>query len=143
MPASMEVVFDLTGVLSARVAAGVEAALDASAERLLETARERILSGPKTGRIYTHGPEPLPHQASAPGESPANWQGELAASGEVQVEGPMVRAVAFTSDHAVDMELGTRDGRTAARPFLLPAVEEERLEFYAAMAAVVEAAGRG
>lgn len=39
--------------------------------------KKLILDPPKTGRIYLSRTKPSPHQASAPGEAPANWTGAL------------------------------------------------------------------
>lgn len=94
----------------------------AAAERVLETAVRKIKNPPKTGRIYTI--RGVVHQASAPGEPPADDTGALAASGQVQhdVEEASSR-VLFTAAHAPALELGTE--RMEARPYLRPSLAEE------------------
>lgn len=63
------------------VMAGLEKAtfrgVTAGTELLKERMIERVLQPPKTGVIYPRGPNRT-HQASAPGESPANDTGNLA-----------------------------------------------------------------
>jgi hypothetical protein len=105
-------------------------------------AKGKINSGSKTGRVYTQEVSfttksgkavsftmamklrPYPHQASAPGESPANWTGQLANSIEAIRTGTYSSEVRVGSNHGAALELGTADGKLAARPFLFPAVEE-------------------
>lgn len=62
--------------------AGVSAnrAGDIMSERLIELIQEQIRTGPKTGRLYQRYNPRRTHRASAPGQSPANDQGTLAAS---------------------------------------------------------------
>jgi hypothetical protein len=128
---------------SAQVAAALRVSL---AEIVRETAKEvqrreieRIVGGSKTGRVYTSGPEPLPHQASAPGESPANWTGELASSIVAQQVGPMEWDVETTSEHAAPLEFGSvKNG--GARPFVLPTAEEMKPVFIERVKAGVQEA---
>lgn len=50
------------------------------AERLVEIIQRLIRTGPKTGRVYERANPPRMHQASAPGQAPADDMGHLAAS---------------------------------------------------------------
>lgn len=111
-----------------------------AAKRIRDDAHRRIVDPPKSGHVYTSGPQPLPHQASAPGESPATWTGDLAASLDAHPLGPTSAEATAGTDHAKAMEFGSPDGKVAARPFMLPSSEEERPKFEAEMAQVVEAA---
>lgn len=56
---------------------------------LRNDARKYILQGPKSGKIYTvfKNGRPVQHQASAPGESPANLTGLLRSSIDFLVRG--------------------------------------------------------
>ena len=84
-------------------------------------AQRLILDGPKTGRIYVKGS--VVHQASAPGEAPANETGRLLASlhFEITPSGTVLRVLAGT-DYAAYLEFGT--SKMEARPFLRRAINE-------------------
>jgi hypothetical protein len=114
------------GKLTAAVHSAAARAVAATAENSQLILREKILRGPKTGRVYTHGPQPLPHQASAPGESPANWTGALQDSiryQEVPGDGLTWAVVIGNQDGIADfLEHGTV--RMAPRPFIEPSLPE-------------------
>lgn len=84
-------------------------------------AQRSILKGPKTGRIYKLGRRV--HQASAPGEPPANDTGRLVSSlrAEISTEALTASLIAGTQ-YAIYLEFGTR--RMEPRPFLRPAAEK-------------------
>jgi hypothetical protein len=105
---------------------------------LIVRAQQRIEDPPKTGRIYTHGPQPLPHQASAPGEAPANWTGRLRESFSYTESGELEATVHIAEPYAADLELGTT--RYAPRPFVTPTIDEIAPVFAERMAALVERA---
>ena len=92
--------------------------LDVAPEIEKEVIR-RIKSPPKTGRYYLIGGRI--HQASAPGESPADLTGELADSVGSEVSSPTQLIIGDRAEHGRWMELGTTDGRIAPRPHLKPA----------------------
>ena len=94
-------------------------------------AKASILSGAKTGKVYPSG-----HQASAPGESPANEFGILAAGiGVIDGAGPLEKRVVSAAAYTRGLELGTT--KVAARPFMNPALESVRGSFVAAVEFVV------
>ena len=98
---------------------GLENALhEIGADVIRETAR-LIKNGPKTGRIYNF--RGARHQASAPGEAPANRTGRLARSGDYRVRNWQEMTVGETAEYAGYLEDGTR-GRIAPRPHLIRAV---------------------
>lgn len=82
-----------------------------------------ILTGPKTGRIYVYNGRA--HQASAPGESPANRTGKLAASGDYKVRGYYEMVVGETAEYAGYLEHGTY--KMAPRPHIIRAVNKNRM----------------
>jgi len=95
-------------------------------------------SQPKTGELYRVGgtaDNPIMHQASAPGEPPATDTTELAGSGYHKMTGPTEGEIGFTAEYAVHLEMGTEN--MAARPFLVPAVEQAWPEFQQAMGAIL------
>jgi hypothetical protein len=81
----------------------------------------RSFAEPKSGRMYGR------HQASAPGEAPAIDTGALTNSIQVAMEGDMTAYVFTNMEHGPGLEYGTR--KMAARPFMLPAAEDERPTF--------------
>jgi len=101
---------------------GVRRGLLAVAPEIKREVRRLIRDPNKTGRIYHIGGKI--HQASAPGEAPANLTGRLAQSVGSKVTG-YSRLTILDRDHIAPhgkwMEYGTRDGRIAPRPHLRPA----------------------
>lgn len=88
-------------------------------------AKRKVLSGPKTGRIYVRNNPRRVHQASAPGQAPANDTGRLVASIEADVDPQQFNLVLSASaPHARPLELGTKD--MAPRPFLRKTLWEFR-----------------
>lgn len=87
---------------------------------LVKEARRLILEGPKTGRIYII--KGVRHQASAPGEAPANLTGLLRRSIAYQQRSGGQMAFGARTEYAPWLELGTRDGRIAPRPYLIKAI---------------------
>ena len=77
-----------------------------------------IKSPPKTGRLYRRGGKI--HQASAPGEAPADLSGELAAGIDSSVSSPTVLIIGDRAEHGRWLE-GNVANRTLPRPHLRPA----------------------
>lgn len=120
-----------------------EMTLDAVEDIALATHRyavQGILRGPKTGRVYDtrfwtdgqgrlrRGEDRVAHQASAPGEYPANDTGRLASS--VAFELPQgdtaIARVGTGIQYGPMLEFGT--SKMAARPWLLPSFEKAKAE---------------
>lgn len=79
-----------------------------------------IKTGPKTGRVYRiRGRD---HQASAPGEAPANLTGKLAKSYNANVHGPFSMEVGESAPYAGFLEDGTR--KIQPRPHMIRAINE-------------------
>lgn len=90
---------------------------------LRKTAQDGIKKGPKSGRIYLvkrAGGQRSRHQASAPGEYPANLSGTLRRGIRFEVRGAKQLVFGAEADHAPYLEHGTT--RMAPRPFLHKAV---------------------
>jgi len=79
---------------------------------MAEEMKKSISSGAKSGRKYGN------HTSSAPGQSPANWTGELLRSIKVQKD-KNKSIVYITAKYAEFLEFGTSKMR--ARPFIIPA----------------------
>lgn len=103
----------------------------------------RILKGPKTGHTYHRkgrgtrskskgtgrrgGGGGVDHQASAPGEAPANDSGNLARSINVVAgrEGKISTAIIeIRTEYALPLEYGTKD--IEPRPFAYPALNDNK-----------------
>lgn len=97
------------------VDAAADTVLDAVLDDITNEARESLLR-PKGGRIYVT--KRGTHQASAPGEPPANWYGDLF-SGIASYRVGDYGLVVSSSAHSGFMEHGT--SHIAPRPFMGPA----------------------
>ena len=86
-------------------------AVDA-ANSLANEMKKRIKTGAKSGKTYGN------HTSSAPGQSPANWTGQLLRSIKVQ-KAKGIAFVYITAKYAEFLEFGTSKMR--ARPFIIPA----------------------
>jgi HK97 gp10 family phage protein len=107
-----------------RVEEGTLEGLEALGLMVQNSAREKVLKGPKTGRLYKKSGS-VAHRASAPGEAPASDTGTLVRSivSEVQRVALEVIISAGTA-YAKMLEYGTR--KMSARPFMLPALDTVR-----------------
>lgn len=80
-----------------------------------------IMDPPKTGKIYRR--RGVKHQASAPGEAPANDTGRLVNSRRVTTFETELRArLTFSTDYSWYLEFGTK--KMAARPYARRALAE-------------------
>lgn len=122
IPTTQRVVKHLDNV-SIRIMRQVRAAAKSSAIRIENNARQDILMGTKTGRWYGS------HQASAPGESPANWTGLLVETiNRKPVDGyQLLWEIGANAEYAGYLEEGTR--RMAPRPVWVPSLNEEADRF--------------
>lgn len=113
----MTVEFDISSISSA-VERAVAVGLKISAEKVKSDAVKSILNGPKTGRIYKRNT--ITHQASAPGEPPANDTGNLARNITATVVSPNEAIVNSGAAYARHLEYGTTN--IAQRPYMRPAL---------------------
>jgi len=86
-----------------------------SANSLAKEMKKSIKTGAKSGRQYGN------HTASAPGQSPANWTGDLVNSISVENKGKTSEVI-INSQYAQLLELGTSKMRP--RPFILPSIQK-------------------
>jgi hypothetical protein len=98
------------------VDAAVDAVVDAVLDDVVTEARESLLRQPKTGRVYRT--KRGTHQASAPGQPPANWYGGLFSS-IASYRTPDGGLIVASSEYAGFLEHGT--SHIAPRPFMGPA----------------------
>lgn len=115
-------------------------ALDAGGRIVQNAARKSILDGPKTGRLYKRG-KTVTHQASAPGQPPANQTSTLLGTVIYEVdEQALTATITAGTVYAKYLEFGTR--HMAARPFMNPALTNNRPKVLAVMRAVMKASTR-
>jgi HK97 gp10 family phage protein len=118
-----------TAQIREAVASEIQKGLYASAKQVEGEAKKSILSGSKSGRIYTR--RSVTHRASAPGEAPASDTGRLVNSINSQLSGPSeatVKAGAGIAQYAPWLEFGT--SKIAPRPFMFPALEKSKQWIY-------------
>jgi len=96
----------------------VQIALEQSATIVSQEAQRLVFDPPKTGRVYQKYDPRRTHQASAPGEAPANDLGHLADDITIdradRARGRIV--IASLAHYSKWLEFGTR--KMAPRPFL-------------------------
>lgn len=97
---------------------GIENALYVIGAIVGKRNRKLIQEGPKTGRVYSF--RGRQHQASAPGEAPANRSGRLMKSYNFNVHGPYNMEVGENAPYAGFLEDGT--GRMRPRPHVIKAI---------------------
>lgn len=124
--------------LMVRVRTEARAGAQRAARLLIDEAIKLIKDTPKTGRIYGT------HQASAPGEPPANLSGHLISSFRTQItQTGTVTSVSITNTakYAGYLEFGTR--KMAPRPFMRPAYVNTKEKMIAEITKAFQKAVRG
>lgn len=129
-----EIEFKLKNI-SFEMAAGVRSALFEIGGENTQQTKKFIYAPPKTGRFYPY--KGRLHQASAPGESPANRSGFLARSCDYKVIG-LYRVEFFTrAPYGNYLEDGTenKDGtpRILPRPYLIRTMKKMRTANYSSL----------
>lgn len=122
----------------AKITKGIQDGLMALALMGQGHAQKSILKGPKSGAIYKRGK--ITHQASAPGEAPANDTGFLAANIKAEMTEALTASIISQAPYSVHLEYGTR--HMEPRPFLRPAGEAIKEQAKGIMDAYVQAASR-
>lgn len=84
---------------------GIRQGLLQTAPVIVEEVRRGILDPPKTGRVYNYGGQL--HQASAPGEYPAELTGALRMGVKSKVVGSSELIVGDKTSYGKDLEEGT------------------------------------
>ena len=97
--------------------------LKGGAQLIRGEAIKSIQSGSKTGRTYKRYNPTRTHRASAPGEAPASYTGNLVSNIMVQEKGDSIE-VQSNAEYSKFLEYGT--SKMEARPFLFPAYEMSR-----------------
>lgn len=115
-----------TSVTAKLVNQEVNKALFAAAKQVEKEAKQSIVSGQKSGRLYRR--RTVTHRASAPGEAPASDTGRLVNSINSYLNSSQsesfVTAGRGLAKYAAMLEFGTQ--KMAARPFMFPALEKSK-----------------
>jgi HK97 gp10 family phage protein len=114
--------------------------VNGTAQNIRTTAIKSIQRGPKSGIVYDKTNPNRTHRASAPGQAPASDTGRLANSITAEISGKEATITAGT-EYAAPLEFGTRD--IEPRPFMVPAMEQERPKFNARLQKIVDAGTKG
>lgn len=114
--------------------------VNGTAQNIKATATKSIERGTKSGIVYKKTGSRITHRASAPGQAPASDNGRLANSITAEIDGKQATITAET-EYAAPLEFGTRD--IEPRPFMVPALEQERPKFEKRLQKIVDAAGKG
>jgi len=111
---------------TSRIRKGLVKALTSIGKENVRYCRQLIRKPPKTGRVYTIGGRR--HQASAPGEPPANQTGNLARSVDFKVSGWNRMEFGDRAPYGKFLEDGTR--KMEPRPHLLRTVADRSGDNY-------------
>lgn len=98
-----------------------------TAQNIRNTAVRSIQKPSEAGRTYDKYNPRRTHTASAPGSPPNTDTGLLAGSIRAIMSGKPTAYVDALANYAVHLEFGTR--KMSARPFMTPAVEQERPKY--------------
>ena len=135
---SLNVVYNKIPAMNANALPEADRIVEEWGLEILHTAQRAIENPPKTGIVYERGS--ISHQASAPGEAPADDTGNLRNNAKIKNVGMAKRDVVFYSDYAFHLEYGhwNHGVWTYARPFLRPAIQKNKGKFFKAMNELVK-----
>lgn len=110
--------------MRALFASGIQSALTDIGKKNVKTANDLIRNGEKTGRVYLRRRRGrlVSHQASAAGEAPANFTGQLIKGMGFTVSGFRFMKFGNRAPYSAFLELGTRN--MFKRPYLIKAIQE-------------------
>jgi len=113
--------------VSSRFKSEATALVNRTAQNIRNTAVRSIQKQSPGGVTYEKYSPRRTHVASAPGQPPNTDTGRLAGSIRAVMSGTPTAYVDALADYAVHLEFGTRN--MEARPFMTPAVEQERPKY--------------
>lgn len=121
-----------------RTRSGIRKAWYELGKDLKQESKRLITEPPKTGRIYRirRKGKTVIHQASAPGESPANLTGALKKSVNYNVSSTSELVFGANTKYARRLELG--DSKIKKRPYLKRAIDEKEGEAYTHLCSNIE-----
>lgn len=113
----------------------IQGVIDSSAQNIRNFAIRSIKNSPATGRTYKRGN--ITHTASSAGNPPKTDTGNLVGSISASV-GNLEAEIGAYANYSSHLEFGTRNMK--ARPFMFPAMEQERKNFFKRMDRAVKSA---
>lgn len=112
------------GAMMPEIRAATMRGLVSFAGRVQQEGTRLIMEGPKTGRKYRR--RGVEHQASAPGEAPANDTGRLVNSGRIDLrESTLSVLITWSTAYAAFLQFGTE--KMEPRPWADRALENTAL----------------
>lgn len=102
----------------------IQGVIDSSAQNIRNHAIRSIKNSPATGRTYKRGN--IAHTASSAGNPPKTDTGNLVSSISASV-GELEAEIGAYANYSSHLEFGTKNMK--ARPFMFPALEQERKTF--------------
>lgn len=111
----------------------IQDVINSSAQNIRNNAIRSIKNSPATGRQYKRGS--ITHTASSAGNPPKTDTGRLVGSISASI-GQLEAEIGAFANYSSYLEFGTRN--MAARPFMFPALEQERKNFVSKMQASIK-----
>ena len=121
---SMADIFKNIEALKSKAEAETSRAVRATAQAIRNDAITAVKSHLSAGNVYTRGN--VTHTASAPGSPPNQDRGTLTRNIRVTMNDDLTADVSSNAPYSAALEFGTSN--MAARPFMTPAVEGQRVK---------------
>ena len=121
---SMADIFKNIGALKSKAEAETARAVRATAQAIRKDAITAVKSHLSAGNVYTRGT--VEHVASKPGSPPNQDRGTLTRNIRVTLNDDLTADISSNATYSESLEFGTR--KMAARPFMTPAVEGQRVK---------------
>ncbi len=121
---SMADIFKNIEALKSKAEAETARAVRATAQAIRNDAIISVKSHLSAGKVYTRGT--VKHVASKPGSPPNQDRGTLTRNIRVTMNDDLTADISSNAPYSAALEFGTSD--MAARPFMTPAVEGQRVK---------------
>jgi HK97 gp10 family phage protein len=121
---SMADIFKNIEALKSKAEAETARAVRATAQAIRNDAIISVKSHLSAGEVYTRGT--VKHVASKPGSPPNQDRGTLTRNIRVTMNDDLTADISSNAPYSAALEFGTR--KMAARPFMTPAVEGQRVK---------------
>jgi HK97 gp10 family phage protein len=121
---SMADIFKNIEALKSKAEAETARAVRATAQAIRNDAIISVKSHLSAGNVYTRGT--VKHVASKPGSPPNQDRGTLTRNIRVTMNDDLTADISSNAPYSAALEFGTR--KMAARPFMTPAVEGQRVK---------------
>lgn len=116
------------------------ALVNRTSQNIRNHAVRSVMKPSSAGEVYEKYKPRRTHTASAPNNAPNTDTGYLASHIQAKMAGALSAYVDSDADYSVHLEFGTKN--MAARPFMNPAVEQERDKFMKGLKALSDKAAK-